>query len=226
MTPERRERKNAARRALYERRVLAGECCDCGIKLVEGESAQRCTVCYEEDAARKSTPQAKRKAAERNRNNRLKRKASGSCRWCSSPPALGRALCERHLVEARANNRAYNARKKQGVIVLATAKREREAYVPLDEQMSAPRVRILRGLRFADWPHARDLFAQLDVHYPSAEYGSHERALSRLVRAGLVEARGKRGDWTYSLTAEGRAEADRIRRGEVPTKGAAVRRAA
>jgi len=95
----------------------------------------------------------------------------------------------------------------------ARARREIATYRPIDEERRPARERVLVGLRFHDWISARDLFEALEV--PSddvdrAERARYAQALTRLVRAGLVELRGPRGAYEYHLTAAGVAEADRL----------------
>lgn len=128
-------------------------------------------------------------------------------------------------------NRLYQKRRRdmkaQGIVPLdaATRKRLRQqrldairnelygadaAYVPIDEKLETPRVRMLRAMLRFDWVSTRELFEVLSVaeyeHDDRLEYDRYTQALSRLrKREDLIEQRGRPNAYEYRLTPAGRA---------------------
>ncbi len=85
-----------------------------------------------------------------------------------------------------------------------------EAYRPLDEILSIPRMRLLRGLRWFGWVTGEGLFLALDVpdFVPGEDNrtrNNHTAALQTAVKKGEIIA--DRTEWPhrYHLTAPGRA---------------------
>lgn len=91
-------------------------------------------------------------------------------------------------------------------------------YVPLDELLARPPIRILRALRRFDWLYVSDLRSVLDIDSaPYLERNAFSVVLGRLIRGGLVERRESPRTWPGAgrncydvrLTARGRAELER-----------------
>ena len=78
-------------------------------------------------------------------------------------------------------------------------------YRSIDDLLAAPRLRLLRALRWFDWVESRDLLAvlEVDADSESRERNSMQVTLGRLVRLGLVERRAN----LYRVTVAGRCEA-------------------
>lgn len=62
-------------------------------------------------------------------------------------------------------------------------------YLPLDELLAMPRVRILRTLTHFDWASGEDINVALD-NLDERSANAHSMCLGRMVREGLVERRG------------------------------------
>lgn len=90
---------------------------------------------------------------------------------------------------------------------------ESARYVPIDELLERPRVRILRALRRFDWITAIDLADVLDLPTEKGARDSFASMLGRLVRIGQVERRGVR-PFDYRITKEGRADLEAVLAGE------------
>lgn len=174
------------------------------------------------------TPRNRRKAAKRNKQYRLARKAAGACGRYNAARAPDRAMCARHLEEARANDKTYKARKRAGIVAI-TRKASSPEYTPIEVLFSAPRTRLLRGMRWLDWSSLGEVLDVIGVPNEghSIERNTVTAMLGRLVREGFIERRGQRNGYEYTLSATGRAEADRIRNGDVSgLKAPQIRRAA
>ncbi len=65
-------------------------------------------------------------------------------------------------------------------------------YIPLDEWLDRPRVRMLRAMRFFDWVTAEDLFLALDVAEDKKERDNYSNALRRARQAGDIERHPRR----------------------------------
>jgi hypothetical protein len=85
-------------------------------------------------------------------------------------------------------------------------------YVPLDELLEAPRVRILRALRRLQWVESVDIFEALgDVLHSPRVINNYTTVLLRLVRDGWIKRREIRfgragGRYEYAITLRGRVE--------------------
>ena len=181
--------KAAYNRAYMQRRrlerKLAQRCIDCNAELGERD-AQRCRGCLAKIPDHEWT----REDTDRKRQERLAREAKGQCSWCTDPATNGK-LCYGHRLKANA------------------ATRQRRAKLRAEEPTSiapSPRLRILRAVSRLEWPTSRDLGEAIglpeDGHDP--ERNAAMQMLSRLVRAGLIEARGTHGSRRYAITATGR----------------------
>lgn len=85
---------------------------------------------------------------------------------------------------------------------------EPRRYIPLDERLSRPRVRVLRALLHFDWVLVLDLAIALDIplggNRQTPERMSFDTALARCVRRGEVERQGRKNESHYRITATGR----------------------
>ena len=84
-------------------------------------------------------------------------------------------------------------------------------YVPLDEILGMPRVRVLRALRHFEWVTLEELFLSMGLLSNSShEWRNLVASLCRAYKAGQVKRRGKaNGHCHYRITAVGRAELKR-----------------
>lgn len=93
-------------------------------------------------------------------------------------------------------------------------------YIPLDELLKMPRVRILRVLLHFDWTSCEDINLALD-NLEEREANTYSACLGRMVREGFVEKKvvwrrrlsraTRRNDWNWSryrITAAGRKHLD------------------
>ncbi len=76
-------------------------------------------------------------------------------------------------------------------------------YVPLDELLERPRVRILRTLQRHDWMTTYELCELLNV--PEHERNTFGSMVNRLARLGLIDRRGARS-FEYRINAAGRGD--------------------
>jgi DNA-binding transcriptional ArsR family regulator len=91
-------------------------------------------------------------------------------------------------------------------------------YLPLDELLEEPRVRVLRLLRHFDSASLPELLdaAREPATWNSPPYQAFSRALLRHVEAGHVERFGQQQRYRYRVTASGRRELARLlAKGEV-----------
>lgn len=85
-----------------------------------------------------------------------------------------------------------------------------ETYIPIDETLSAPLVRILRALRHFEWVTTTDLLLVLGVSERGREHNTLHRALSRACTTGYIATRGPARNYReYMITPSGRAELKR-----------------
>jgi hypothetical protein len=88
-------------------------------------------------------------------------------------------------------------------------------YLPLDEMLDLPRVRVLRVLKHFDWATMRQICDWLNEGTLAA-WQSLNAALLRHNNEGHVERAGVPGAFTYRITEAGRAHlAQLLARGEV-----------
>lgn len=91
-----------------------------------------------------------------------------------------------------------------------------QRYLPLDELLEMPRVRILRALRRFDWVSVEDINLALD-NLDDRAANAHTKCVERLVREGHLEKRGT--NWSnnrYRITDRGKQHLkDLLARGEV-----------
>lgn len=84
-------------------------------------------------------------------------------------------------------------------------------YLPVDELLELPRVRVLRVLRHFDWLGSSDMLLALN----EPNYDAVWRALVAHIKDGNIERRGS-GPHEYRITQRGRAElAKLMARGDV-----------
>jgi hypothetical protein len=93
-----------------------------------------------------------------------------------------------------------------------------DRYVPLDEWLERPRIKLLRALRWMDWTTSGAAYLAIGVpDFDRSENRDRDRyvsALSHLVRAGQVERRrvswqglrARASEYEYRITDRGRAE--------------------
>lgn len=82
-------------------------------------------------------------------------------------------------------------------------------YVPLDELLASPKVRVLRLLRRHDSASSHEIHEVLEIQ--REEIDTYNQVISRLFREGLTARVGKAvGSYRYSLTALGRERLARI----------------
>lgn len=163
---------------------------------------------------------------------RAERKLAGLCLTCGQPAIEDDNECKRHRDLRRKRGREYLRRKREGLPPpprRVRTKRTRSprvnrgvrdvlAYIPLDERLDTPRIRILRAMRWLEWTSVRDLFDLLGVAYlaeDQREWEAHMAQMSRMVKRGELERRGKLNAYEYKLTDKGRAESDRFRFGDL-----------
>jgi DNA-binding MarR family transcriptional regulator len=82
-------------------------------------------------------------------------------------------------------------------------------YLPLDELLEMPRVRVLRALRRFDWMSVREMLDALNEHEPRVNIALW-RALAVLVDAGHAEKAPNGRGHIYRITAGGRRELERL----------------
>lgn len=85
-----------------------------------------------------------------------------------------------------------------------------EIYIPIDETLSMPIVRVLRTLRHFEWVTSGELLYVLGVNERGREHNALHRALSRACVSGYIETRGPSRNYReYRITSKGRAELKR-----------------
>lgn len=84
-----------------------------------------------------------------------------------------------------------------------------DRYLPLDELLELPRVRVLRVLQRRDWSSMREILDHLNENDP-ATWQAFNSALIRHVKSGSVDRRGTIGSYEYRITQAGREELRRI----------------
>lgn len=90
-----------------------------------------------------------------------------------------------------------------------------QRYLPVDELLELPRVRVLRVLKHFDWADMRQICDSLNESSKAA-WMALNSALIRHVRSGSVERCADRVPHQYRITAAGRDElASILARGEV-----------
>lgn len=116
--------------------------------------------------------------------------ARGDCdRCCTRPRLLDHAQCAKCIEKRRTRERAQVEQQNE--------------YVPLDEILERPRVRILRQLRHHDWTTPVELLDVLDVPGKS-ERNRYGAALAGAVTCGLIERRDLYSTAEYRITMRGR----------------------
>lgn len=170
---------------------------------------------------------------ERRRAGYMEHKTTGVCVRCREPSLEDSVFCGYHRDVQRLASRVDKARKANGRAPRPLVKKLREMrankpqkpapditpikpkrYVPRDVKLGTPRAVLLRAMRWLDWSRSSDVFEAADVPSNTDNPQGHNAmavTLSRLVRDGLVEARGKRGEQFYRLSDSGRREADQLR---------------
>jgi len=82
-------------------------------------------------------------------------------------------------------------------------------YVPLDELLATPKVRVLRFLRRRDSASSHEMHEGLEIQ--DDQIGAYNQVISRLHRDGLTSRTGKAiGSYRYSITALGRERLARM----------------
>lgn len=154
----------------------------------------------------------------------------------SGPKTLvpGKPLhCPDCRTKANAAQKRYRDRKKQGIASLRAEQQKRnkkrlrelrgELYVPFDELIEEPRVKLMRALSRVDWITRRDLFASIGLVFDEDEpetirvWNTHEQALIRIVERGhaVKQPREHRKLNEYKITEAGRAKlAELLKRSE------------
>lgn len=87
------------------------------------------------------------------------------------------------------------------------------ALPPIVAPEDAATTRVLRALRWLEWPGLAELIdavAGLTNGGDSGAYNAWTQVVVRAVRRGWVEARGPTGGRDYALTASGRVQLDRV----------------
>lgn len=83
-----------------------------------------------------------------------------------------------------------------------------DRYLPIDELLEQPRVRVLRVLRHFDWLSLTDILGVLN----EPDYGPFWHAIDRLVKDGHVDRRADRVPHLFSITSSGRELYDALLR--------------
>lgn len=82
----------------------------------------------------------------------------------------------------------------------AYAQRDYAGYVPIDEWLDQPSVRISRALRHFDEATSLEISQALDLG--ESEIDAFDQAMCRLVKSGHVARSGERGAFRYRLVRE------------------------
>lgn len=162
------------------------------------------------------------------REKRLRKKLRNECEQCASPAAPDCRLCPKHhastlerqrnayarkvgkpapkakpLSRPRVAQRTHDARAARDALV---AFRAAGTPPPLVADDDAPTMRVLRALRWLEWPTAAELIdaiAGLTHAGDPVAYGAWAQLISRAARSGLIERRGDAGGYEHRLTAAG-----------------------
>lgn len=221
---------SARRSEVYQDRKARQVCVDCAAGLQEDDGV-RCVECEEADRDRKRLYQRSdegRAMIKRMRANYARENAAkGLCARCPRPRTETSILCVECRALLTASTARWRARKKAGVVLLATERNRRKAEereairreilekqardedAPRARRVGDARRRVLRALSRLDWPSSTELMVALETGDDplGREYNGFAVALSRLVRLGFVVRRGPRGAFEYSLTELGACEA-------------------
>lgn len=209
----------AQRRGFHEQRKAAGICVHCGAGLPEDAERVMCVECSEIDdlnhAILNRTAEGRERNAANQRKHRADRLARGLCVYCPNKARENRQTCEECRVARTKIVADYRARKRAGIVSIASERRRRSdeererlkvrlselrgEFLPSPEVTTADR--ILVGLRRMDWPTSLELFHALGVegNAHSKERSKFSQTLSRLVRRGRVQKRGPYGASQYAI---------------------------
>jgi hypothetical protein len=160
--------------------------------------------------------------AARMREWRMARKATGLCMLCIQPALDDSNFCDVHREQSRIHSRNHHRRKRGEKLLVAPTSgylRGRRLptprgggpqpkYRPMDEQLGALRLRLLRALRWLGWSTAGDLFERAVIEQTEETSSYHH--LRRLVDAGAAERRGTRNEYEYRITNAGRCELEQL----------------
>ena len=105
-----------------------------------------------------------------------------------------------------------NAKRKAARLVATRC--DSSAYVPWDETVTHPRVRVLRMIAVHDWFAAHDLTREILGVWDQTERNRHDQQIARMIAAGWLVSRKVQlhgfGGTEYAITAAGRAELARM----------------
>ena len=116
---------------------------------------------------------------------------------------LNRVRCRECFNVNRAKHRSAQRRTANG------GREPGDKYVPIEQILDVPRIRILRALRWFDWATTETLFDVLDVPTSKAERDRFAVTLSRASRSGDIEKRRTFGPCEFRTTAAGLATIQR-----------------
>jgi hypothetical protein len=211
------ERERAKRAEAYYARKTAQLCVECGVDLADGEGVC-CDICAKAKAKSNSrywrSAKHRKRHNERQRRDRAARIAAQLCVRCPKPTNGQRVLCDSHAADQSARDARRRAMAKQGITPITSARKPRQPkYIPLDELLDSPKVRLLRAIRTFEWAMSAHLMEYLGVPSKVEDKRVHDvysQHLARLVHGGLVERRGLKPMCQYRITSAGRNELERI----------------
>jgi hypothetical protein len=162
---------------------------------------------------------------------KIERKVAGICRRCPTPCLEDHGMCARcrrkENASARVRMRKLRRRRR------AAERREVASYVPIDEVVSLPRVRILRAARRLEWFTTDELNKDLGV-IDAVPRNTNTKMIGRLVTLGrlqrrIIEARhldrGNGSQFEYQIATAGITEIDAILGGRLKPSRAGRRAA-
>lgn len=237
------------RKEMYDERKQNDQCVECKAELPDGHSGNRCEDCQERrrlsEMIYKRSSRGRSKDRLAKRRQRKARIRAGLCTRCAEPranwgapgegqkPNAKSETCPACRLDMQRINADWRVRKAQGLVMTKEQRREHwkkqraelraelrgTNYVPLDELLDKPRVKILRTLQRFDWItkasllHACGLvFDEGDVE-SLREWNAHEQALIREVKAGAVERRRLAGMNEHRIAPSGRELLARLLKG-------------
>lgn len=212
---KRADRNRIRQAERYIERKLAGLCVQCTVDLTDDEGVL-CDVCAQAKAESNRpywrAASTRKRHNERQRRDRAARIAARVCVRCPKPTNGERSLCDGHAADQSARDARRREMKRQGITPITSAK-PRKKYIPLDELLESPKIRLLRAIRTFEWAMSSHLMNHLSVPSRTEDKRVHDvysQHLARLCANGLVERRGLPPNSEYRITAAGRAELEAV----------------
>lgn len=151
---------------------------------------------------------------------RLAKKLAGTCLDCSAPALEDNERCKKHRDSNRASHETYRARRRAEsraalIAKKAAERREIRDYVPMDQIVNLPRVRVLRAARRLEWFSQLEMFKLLGGGTES-QREVIAQTICRAAKAWLLERRpcsgfaGGGAKWDYRITAAGVADLEAV----------------